>query len=313
MIDSKLDQILNEAKGEYPVASKIAREICELSPLALASQLNYLIDHWGKKFWERAEYLGKLAEAVGGKSAQSVVEFTMETLRAQAMFMETREYAHKDFETALRDVYDNAEVMEGYYYQGLMLSQAYWPIHFDMHEYFLQDFLPRIPAGSKGTEIGFGHGLYLLRILSAHPEVTLEGFDVSPYSVPYATKLLTAGGIDPSRYQLGFADIRYPLERPDDSYEWGIFAEILEHIPDPLSALKELHRILKPGAPLFITTVVDSNAMDHLYMYEDIQAIRDMVNEGGFRIVSEKAMRVADYVPESRDPTIDVALVAIRD
>lgn len=308
-----LEQVLSKVESTYPVAVGLTREIHEISPFALGSQLNVLIERQGEKFWNRAEFLGGLARAINDNPAQAVVEFTMETLRAQANFMETKEYAQQTFESAFDEIYGNKEVMEGFYYIGLLLSHAYWPIHFDIHTFFTEDFVPRIKDGTKGTEIAFGHGAYLMRVLQAHPATTAEGFDVSPYSKPFATKVLNAAGIDSSRYELDFADIRNPLDRPDASYDWGIFGEILEHLPDPLSALHELHRILKPGAPLFITTCVDSNAIDHLYQYEDVEAIRSMIREGGFSIASEKELRVTDYAPQSKDPTIDVALTVIRD
>ncbi len=314
MSESPLLQTLAEAEAAYPAAARVIQEMYKLSPGALGSQIQYLIDRWGVNFWERAEYLSHLAESVGGKPAASIVEFTMEILRAQAMFMETRQYAQQDFETARREVYDNPEVMEGYYLEGLFLSHAFWPIHFDMHDYFLNSFLPLVPDEGEGVEIGFGHGLYLLEVLSVRKHTRARGFDISPYSLKYAGKILKAGGIDPERFDLGFADIRYPLEQPDNAFRWGVFAEILEHIPDPRAALEELRRLLVKGAPLFVTTVVDSNAMDHLYQFEDVKAIRQLMGEAGFRIVSEKVMRLPDYgKKESRDPTVDVALVAIPD
>lgn len=312
MADPQIPDVLKQAEASWPVAARVAREVYELSPNALGPKLEYLAGRWGQRFWERAERLSCLAGQLGGNPATAIVEFTMEILRAQALFVETREYSHVDFEAARREVYDNPAVMEGYYLEGLLLSHAFWPIHFDMHDFFLEEFLGRVPDRGAGVEVGFGHGLYLLEVLSARPGTTARGFDISPYSLRYANRLLRAGGIDPARFDLSLADIRYPLEVADASFQWGIFAEILEHIPDPLASLRELRRTLAPGAPVFLTTVVDSNAMDHLFQFEDVDAIRRMIRKAGFDILVDKVMHVGDYgTRRGRDPSIDVALVAV--
>ncbi|MEJ2346556.1 MAG: class I SAM-dependent methyltransferase [Gammaproteobacteria bacterium] len=38
-----------------------------------------------------------------------------------------------------------------------------------------------------------------------------------------------------------------------DSVDTVVSIEVLEHVPEPLQVLKEFHRVLKPGAPLYLT------------------------------------------------------------
>jgi SAM-dependent methyltransferase len=46
---------------------------------------------------------------------------------------------------------------------------------------------------------------------------------------------------------------RFPY--PDDSFDVALFCEILEHLPnDPIHTLCELHRVLRPGGTLVLTT-----------------------------------------------------------
>lgn len=40
---------------------------------------------------------------------------------------------------------------------------------------------------------------------------------------------------------------------PDNTYDSAICIEVLEHVPDPASAIKEIFRILKPGAVVVVT------------------------------------------------------------
>jgi ubiquinone/menaquinone biosynthesis C-methylase UbiE len=43
------------------------------------------------------------------------------------------------------------------------------------------------------------------------------------------------------------------IPRPDASFDAIMCTEVLEHVPDPVAALKELNRLLKPGGHLIIT------------------------------------------------------------
>jgi 2-polyprenyl-3-methyl-5-hydroxy-6-metoxy-1,4-benzoquinol methylase len=89
-----------------------------------------------------------------------------------------------------------------------------------------------------------------------------------------------------------------------------MFAEIVEHIPDPHYSLRELRRSLQPGSPAFITTVVNSNAIDHIFLFKDPREVPPLLTQAGFEIVAEKVLKVSDY-GSSRDPSIDVAYVCL--
>jgi hypothetical protein len=202
--------------------------------------------------------------------------------------------------------------MEKFYLEGLMLTHAYWPIHFDINLFFRTEFLPRVPDRGLGAEYGFGHGLYLLDILRSRPQTRARGYDISAYSRRYAARLLEVGGVTTERYCLGHADVREAFACEPSTYTWTVFAEIIEHIPDPLFSLRELRRCMGPGAPLFATTVVNSNALDHLFLFRSVDEVRALFREAGFAVVAERVLRVSDYGEgKTRDPSIDVACICV--
>jgi SAM-dependent methyltransferase len=296
----------------YPCAFAVVRELRSGAARILGKPVDYLIRTHGESFWAEAERLVGWSLRLGGTPYSALLDYTLEYLRAQALFRRSHQYTHVNYEDARREVYDNPAVMQGFYLDGLMLTHAFWPIHYDIHRFFQHEFLPRVPDAGTGSEIGFGHGLYLLDLLNARPGATTVSYDISEFSEEYANRLLRLGGIDPARFELHQADARERLPIDDASCEWMIFAEVLEHIPDPAYALRELARCLVPGAPLFATTVIDSNAIDHLYQFEDVVQIRTMLRESGFEIAIERTFRVSDYEGETRDPTTDVAFVCTR-
>ena len=54
---------------------------------------------------------------------------------------------------------------------------------------------------------------------------------------------------------------------PDKSYDAILCTEVIEHIPDPISAIKEISRILKPGGTLLITAPLQSGLHQEPYHF----------------------------------------------
>jgi SAM-dependent methyltransferase len=296
-------------REKYPRAAQVAGELVAKVPTILGGQVLYQHTRHGEEFWREAERLLALSETLGGPPTRTLVDFTGSYLKSQAQYLATGKYAQSDFDTAYREVYGNPKVMEGSYLKGLLLSHAFWPIHFDIHRIFSRAFVPRIPASCAAMEIGFGHGLYLLEVLQSLPGVTAKGFDVSPSSVAFATKVMGLAGVDPGRHALTLHDVRNPLPLPADAIGAAIFAEVLEHIPAPEKALVEVLRVLEPGAPAFLTTVLYSNHMDHMTQFADQAEVDRMITGAGFEIAEVHALKVSDYVQGTQDPTVDLVYV----
>jgi len=300
---------IEAASKDYPRAAAVAADLLRQAKMLFAGQLDHQINKHGPEFWRQAERLIGYSSALGGNPSQALMEYTLAYLKEQARYVKSGEYSNTDFDVVLRDVYDNPEVMQKFYLDGLMLTHAVWPIHFDMHHFFRREFLMRVPNEGVGAEYGFGHGLYLLDILTERGMTNARGFDISTYSVDFASRLLAHGGVDASRFQLELADVRRPFDVEDAAFSWAVFAEIIEHIPDPLFSLRELRRTMRAGAPLFATTVLHSNALDHIYQFADVEEVRTLVRSAGFEIGTERILRVRDYDANARDPSVDIALV----
>ena len=55
------------------------------------------------------------------------------------------------------------------------------------------------------------------------------------------------------------------IPEPDQSFDAIFCTEVFEHIPDPILAIKEFHRLLKPGGKLIITAPF--NSLTHFAPY----------------------------------------------
>lgn len=91
--------------------------------------------------------------------------------------------------------------------------------------------LARVAADSLGLEIG------------AH---TRPAPDLYPFYTDAVVAFAGAAG------RVDFLSDATALPVPDDTLDYLVSSHVLEHLPDPLSALHEWHRILKPGGLLYL-------------------------------------------------------------
>jgi SAM-dependent methyltransferase len=100
------------------------------------------------------------------------------------------------------------------------------------------------PRGARVLDVGAGIGQY--RSLFAHCDYRAHDFGQEP---------ATAGHYTPLDYQSDITEI--PV--PHGAFDVVLCTEVLEHVPEPIAALHELARILKPGGRMLITAPLGSH------------------------------------------------------
>ena len=85
---------------------------------------------------------------------------------------------------------------------------------------------------------------------------------------------------------------------------------MIEHIPNPEAGVREIVRTLKRGGLLYLTTVIDSNHMDHISNFVSPAVVEKMLVGQGLRIIAKKIYHMQDDFPQSMDISVGLAYVA---
>ncbi len=109
------------------------------------------------------------------------------------------------------------------------------------------DRLSHLDQTSQILDCGVGTGAFSLALLDSidHP-AHVSGVDISNAMLTHAQQLLENRC---PTLDLRWGDIRR-LPFADASFDAVIFAHVLEHMTEPVATLREMVRVLKPGAPL---------------------------------------------------------------
>jgi trans-aconitate methyltransferase len=126
------------------------------------------------------------------------------------------------------------------------------------------------PAGSSVLEAGCGVGAQTVILAANSPQARITSIDLSAASLAQAGGAVRAAGIE--NVTLRQADI-FDLPFPKDSFDHVFVCFILEHLAEPVEALKALQQVVKPGGTF---TVIEG---DHgsTYFHPDSEHARRAV------------------------------------
>jgi ubiquinone/menaquinone biosynthesis C-methylase UbiE len=109
--------------------------------------------------------------------------------------------------------------------------------------------IPSLAPGQRLLDIGCGPGTITLDLARAVAPGEVTGLDVSAEVVAAAEADRARAGVDNVRFAVG--DV-YALDDADATYDVVHAHQVLQHLSDPVRALSELRRVLKPGGVLAV-------------------------------------------------------------
>ena len=150
----------------------------------------------------------------------------------------------------------------------------------------LQTYTGQIPAESLVLDIGCGMG-QLTIFVSRHLHRKTIGVDIDPVSLKLASSRCRDGASE-SRFVL-FDGGCFPFV--SNGFEMAFAHEVIEHVPEAVSFLTEVHRLLKPGGFLIVTTpnasiepFSEQSHPDHVRHYNSSE-LADLLTTSGLSVI----------------------------
>lgn len=224
-------------------------------------------------------------------------------------FVKNGKYRYSTFEEVDKLVYDNEEYMEKYMI-GVLISQYIWVNHMKMIRYFVEnaDFF----YGDKYLEIGPGFGQYLIKAITKCNFNEYYACDVSESSTQGSNQYLK---------HRGYAD-RCSVEYKNffdysakDKFDCIVMGEVLEHTEKPKEMLQKIYELLAEKGKAFITTVINAPTLDHIYLFNNIEEVLDIVSSVGFNVDDYQCSTAGDIPLEKaikKKQAINIAMILSR-
>jgi ubiquinone/menaquinone biosynthesis C-methylase UbiE len=158
-----------------------------------------------------------------------------------------------------------------------------------------------LPPGTRLLEVGCGVGAVLGILGEAFPGIALAGVDIEERQIETARAHLGALGLSAD---LRVADAGH-LPFPDESFDHVWMMWFLEHVPDPVTVLREARRVLVTGGAL-TAIEVDYNTVWAKPMTDGFRAVFTTVAaamDAGGR--SDTGTRLPGWLEEAGFATVD--------
>ena len=241
-----------------------------------------------------------------GVALKDFIDFSEEFLRLQMELERTGKYHFSSYSEAKKNIYDNPEVMERRYLQGLLLSQALWINQHKILNFFISEFCINNFQGGRMVEVPVGTGIFIAEFMQRNLSWQAEGYDISSSAIAMAKRTVTFK-VPQAPIQLEKKDVFDIQEKKP--YHRIVCGLLLENMENPALLLRQLQKILSAEGMIFLTASVWASTIDHLYLFKSVKEIQTMIR-AYFDIEKELVLNVfPERTPEEEKTPLNYACI----
>jgi len=274
---------------ELPTLNSIVHLISKKNPLHSKNIRNYL-QSCSDDFLKLAEsYLSNYVSFLNSRNCDlefivnSYLLMVKDILIEQTRFLKTGKYRYDNLDDVYKNVYSNDEYMFKYMI-GVALSQFLWKNHRDMFIFFKNNI--KNFNADKYLEIGPGHGIYFMESLSSGNFNAYTGIDISETSLEI-TKSFINYCVDVNKFKIEFIWDDITQHKITTRYDYITIGEVLEHVKSPKILISSIYLLLNPGGKTYLSTCANAPVIDHIYLYNSIDEIKEDILSSGLKIIDE--------------------------
>jgi SAM-dependent methyltransferase len=229
-------------------------------------------------------------------AVSAYLEMCAMMMRCQIEFMKTGSYTIQEHSQAFEETYSNKEKMTSYMI-GLAISQFLWETHYEILKSFERATETYCPTVDSYLEIGPGHGLYLHKAMKfLKPHTRIKVVDISPASIAITKSIMAH--FHPKATSISYLTDDILKHDTEERFGFIVMGEVLEHINVPQLVLAKLNNLLELDGRAFVSTAINSPAVDHVYHYKSVDDVRVMIRGAGLEIENELVLPVENLPME---------------
>jgi len=270
---------------------KVIKEIFKLLPL----QGKKLINQLDRLSSEELQALDDLCDSMevflenynvsDSFIAESYKNLNNMMLQQQIFFKKHCKYKSESQNDVNNNLYSVQEKMIGHMI-SLALTQFLWKNHYEMMNYFKNKIIHYLKNNSHILEIGAGHGLFTKELLNLNYELKIDILDISNSSIELSKQIIKSLNNEIFN-SVNFIHADITKFKTDIKYDFISMSEVLEHVDKPQELLNSLNALLADDGIVYLTTCANCPSSDHVYLFNTIDEIRNMIKSSGFKIVDE--------------------------
>lgn len=218
------------------------------------------------------------------KMAEAYLLFVEDTLNETKYFTELKgtRYRYKSLNEVNDKVYQNEQYMNKYML-GLMLSGYLWDNHRKIHQWFKNKAAEF--SGENFLEIGPGHGMYFTEMMNLNRFKKYFAIDLSETSLKMTERFVQKFAYGKGSYELICDNVF--SHAFDGLFDGVVVSEVLEHVENPDRLLNIIYHISSANANIYVNVPINAPAIDHIFLFSNIDEVKNMVDKSGFKIVDE--------------------------